>query len=94
VALGGCSGVDVVSILKKRRQEVTGLDIELTAEQDPNPPWTYRRINVHYTVRGFGLSERAVERAIDLSEKKYCSVHTTVSGVAEVSSSFTIVDDG
>jgi putative redox protein len=93
VALGGCTGVDVVSILKKRRQEVTGLEVEVTGEQDPNPPWTYRRIDVHYTVRGSALSERAVERAIELSEEKYCSVRTTVSGVAEVTSSFTIVED-
>jgi putative redox protein len=93
VALGGCAGVDVVSILKKRRQDVTGLEIELTAEQDANPPWTFRRINAHYTLRGSGLSESAAQRAIKLSEEKYCSVHVTVSGVAEMSSSFTILQD-
>jgi putative redox protein len=93
VALGGCSGVDVVSILKKRRQDVTDLEIELTAEQDPRPPWTFRRINTHYTLRGSNLSEAAVQRAIHLSEKKYCSVGVTLSGVAEITSSFTILDD-
>lgn len=93
VALGGCTGVDVVSILKKRRQEVTGLEIELTAEQDPNPPWTFRRINTHYTLRGSNLSENAVQRAIHLSEEKYCSVGVTLSGVAEITSNFTILDD-
>jgi putative redox protein len=93
VALGGCSGVDVVSILKKRRQEITGLEIELVGEQDPTPPWTYRRINVHYTIRGSGLKENAVERAIKLSEKKYCSVGVTLSGVAEITSSFEILNE-
>ncbi len=93
VALGGCTGVDVVSILKKRRQDVTGLEIELTAEQDPNPPWTFRRISAHYTLRGSNLSESAVQRAIQLSEEKYCSVGTTLSGVAEMTSIFTILDD-
>jgi putative redox protein len=93
VALGGCTGVDVVSILKKRRQDVTGLEIELTGEQDADPPWTFRRINAHYTLRGSDLSEHAVQRAIQLSEEKYCSVRATLSGVAEISSSFTILDD-
>ncbi len=93
VALGGCTGVDVVSILKKRRQDVTGLEIELTAEQDPNPPWTFRRINAHYTLRGSNLSESAVQRAIQLSEEKYCSVGVTLSGTAEITSSYTIVGD-
>lgn len=93
VALGGCTGVDVVSILKKRRQDVTGLEIEVTAEQDPNPPWTFRRINAHYTLRGSNLSERAVQRAIKISEEKYCSVGVTLSGTAEMTSSFTILGD-
>jgi putative redox protein len=93
VALGGCTGVDVISILKKRRQDVTGLEIELTAEQDPNPPWTFRRINAHYTLHGSDLSKNAVQRAIQLSEEKYCSVGTTLAGTAEMTSSFTIIGD-
>jgi putative redox protein len=93
VALGGCTGIDVISILKKRRQDVTGFEIELVGEQDPEPPWTYRRINVHYTLRGSGLKENAVERAIKLSEEKYCSVGVTLSGVAEITSSFEIVSE-
>jgi putative redox protein len=93
VALGGCTGIDVISILKKRRQEVTGFEIELVGEQDPQPPWTYRRINVHYTLRGSNLKENAVERAIKLSEEKYCSVGVTLSGVAEITSSFEILNE-
>jgi putative redox protein len=93
VALGGCTGIDVISILKKRRQEVTGFEIELVGEQDPRPPWTYRRINVHYTLRGSNLKENAVERAIKLSEEKYCSVGVTLSGVAEITSSFEILNE-
>jgi putative redox protein len=93
VALGGCTGIDVISILKKRRQDVTGFEIELVGEQDPEPPWTYRRIKIHYTLRGSGLKENAVERAIKLSEEKYCSVGVTLSGVAEITSSFEIVSE-
>jgi len=93
VALGGCTGVDVVSILKKSRQELRDLEIELTGEQDPDPPWAFHRIHLEYTLRGPRLSEEAVARAIRLSEEKYCSVRATISGVAELSSSFTIVKD-
>ncbi len=93
VALGGCTGVDVVSILQKSRQHLTGLKIELTGEQDTDPPWIYRKIHVEYTLHGFGLSSEAVERAIRLSEEKYCSVRATISGMAEVTSSYTIVQD-
>jgi putative redox protein len=92
VALGGCTGVDVVSILKKGRQNLTGLEIELTGEQDPEPPWTFRKIHLEYKLTGRGLSREAVERAIRLSEEKYCSVRATISGIAEVTSSYTLVD--
>lgn len=93
IALGGCTGLDVVSILKKRRQTLTGLEINVTGEQDPDPPWAFRKIRLEYALRGTELSEPAIERAIKLSEEKYCSVGATVSGMAEVTSSFTIVRD-
>ncbi len=93
LSLGGCTGVDIVSILTKKRQRLTDLEIDLTAEQDPGPPWTFRKIHLEYTLHGRGLSAAAVERAIKLSEKKYCPVSATVAGVAELTSSFRVVDD-
>jgi len=93
IALGGCTGLDVVSILRKRRQNLTGLEISVTGEQDPDPPWAFRKIRLEYALRGTELSELAVEHAIQLSEEKFCSVGATLSGVAEVTSSFTIVGD-
>jgi putative redox protein len=93
IALGGCTGVDVVSILKKRRQNLSGLEIQLTAEQDPNPPWTFRKIHLEYRLTGRGLSKEAVERAIRLSEEKYCSVQATISAIAEVTSGYTLLQD-
>ena len=93
IALGGCTGVDVVSILKKRRQNLSSLEIQLTAEQDPNPPWTFRKIHLEYRLSGRGLSKEAVERAIRLSEEKYCSVQATISAIAEVTSTYTLVQD-
>jgi putative redox protein len=93
IALGACSGVDVVGILNKKRQKFSGLQIKVSGEQDADPPWTFRKIHVEYVVRGRGLSEKAVQQAIELSETKYCSVAATVRGVAEITSSYQIVEE-
>jgi putative redox protein len=93
VALGGCTGYDVVNILEKKRQKLTGLEITVTGEQDADPPWTYRKIHVHYDVRGKGLNEKSVADAIQLSEDKYCSVSTTLRGAAEITADYTIVEE-
>ena len=92
-SLGSCSGIDVVNILRRQRQEVTGLEISVRGEQLPDAPWTWVAINIEYTVRGRGLRESAVQRAIELSEEKYCSIGATIGGRAEISSSFTIVEE-
>ena len=93
IALGACSGVDVVGILTKKRQEFTGLQVKVCGEQDADPPWTFRKIHVEYVVRGKGLSDKAVQQAIELSEDKYCSVAATIRGVAEITSSFQVVEE-
>ena len=93
VALGACSGVDVVGILVKKRQNFTGLQIKVSGQQDTDPPWTFRKLHIEYILRGKGISEKAVQQAIELSEDKYCSVAATLRGVAEITSSFKIVED-
>jgi len=92
VGLGGCTSYDVVGILEKKRQRLTGLEVTVTGEQEPDPPWTYRKIHIHYEVRGKGLKEKAVQSAIKISEEKYCSVAATVRGTAEVTYDYTIVE--
>ena len=92
-SLGSCSGIDVVNILRRQRQDVTGLEISVTGEQLPGAPWTWVAIRLEYTVRGRGLRESAVRRAIELSEERYCSIGATIGGRAEISSSFTIVEE-
>ena len=92
VSLAGCTAYDVVSILEKKRQALTGLEIKVTGEQDEDPPWTYRKIHMEYLVRGDGLSEKAVRDAIELSEEKYCSVAATLRGTVEITYDYTIVD--
>ncbi len=93
LGLGGCTGVDVISILEKQRQKVTDLEITITGEREPEPPWAFRRIEIEYLLQGKELKEEAVRRAIQLSEEKYCSVGATISGVAEIASSFRIGEE-
>ncbi len=92
-SLGGCSGIDVVNILRRQRQDVTGLDIKVMGEQLPDAPWTWVAVKIEYTVRGRGLRESAVRRAIELSEERYCSIGATIGGRTEITSSFTIVEE-
>jgi putative redox protein len=92
LGLGSCSAYDVVGILEKKRLKLTGLEVTVTGEQDADPPWTFRKIYMEYTVRGVGLPEKAVADAIQLSEEKYCSVAATVRGVAEIVTSYRIVE--
>ena len=92
-AVGGCSIVDVVSILQKKRQRLTGLEVQVTGEQDADPPWTFRKIRVTYIVRGRGISEKAVADAIRLSEEKYCSVSTTLEKAVVLHTDYRIVEE-
>jgi putative redox protein len=93
VALGGCTAYDVVDILHKKRQALTGLEVTVTGEQEPDPPWTYRKIHVHYVVRGKGLREKAVRDAIELSEEKYCSASATLRAAAEITHDYAIIEE-
>ena len=91
-ALAGCSGIDVVNILARQRQRVEGLEISATGRQNPDPPWAWEDVAIHYMLRGRGLNPRLVERAIDLSENKYCSIGATIGGVTRVSSTYEIIE--
>ncbi len=93
IALGACTAVDVVGILHKKRQHFSGIQIKVGGQQDADPPWMFRKIHIEFTVRGRGLSDKAVEQAVQLSEEKYCSVAATLRGVAEITTSYQILED-
>jgi len=93
IALGSCTGVDVISILKKKRQKVTDYRIEVSGERREEFPRSYTRLSVKHIVRGRGLSEPAVARAIELSDQKYCSVAGTLRGSAEIVTSYEILEE-
>lgn len=93
ISLGGCTSYDVVDILEKKRQRLTGLEVTVTGEQEPDPPWIYRKIHIHYELRGKGLRDKAVRGAIQLSDEKYCSIACTLRSSAEITSDYTIVEE-
>lgn len=94
LALAACTGYDVVNILTKKRQKLTGLEIGVRGEQDPDPPWAFRRVIVTYRVRGRGLDPKAVQDAVRLSEEKYCSVAATIRGVARIEHTVELIEEG
>jgi putative redox protein len=92
VALGSCTGVDVVSILRKKRQAVSAYRVEVRGERRDEHPRSYKRMEVHHIVTGRNISEQSVAQAIQLSEEKYCSVAATLRPTAEIVSSFEIIE--
>lgn len=91
IALGGCTAVDVVSILRKKRERVTSYEIEVRGQRRDEHPRSFSRLEVHHILRGHDLSEKAVAQAIHLSEEKYCSVAATLRPAAEIVSRYTIL---
>ncbi len=83
-ALGGCSTVTIVEFLEKMRQPFTSLEVELSAERAEKPPRVYTKIHAHYRVGG-EVDQDRVAHAINLTEDKYCSVHTMLAQAAEMS---------
>ena len=93
IGLGGCTGVDVVSILSKMRAPLDNLEISIEAEQSDDFPKVFTNIHIDYTFYGQDLKNEQVERAINLSKEKYCSVSVMLSKSAEMSHSYKIISD-
>jgi len=89
-ALGGCTGIDIVDIMRKQRQPLDDLEIIVSGERVKEPPRVYNKIHVEYRVKGKDIKEKAVQRAIGLSEEKYCSVGAMLRAKAEVTGNYTI----
>lgn len=84
VALAGCTAMDVMSILRKKRQSVTGLEVHATGQQADDYPRVYTDIELVFIVEGHDVNPKAVTRAIELSETKYCPVWAMLAAVANV----------
>jgi putative redox protein len=90
LALAGCTAMDVISILRKKRQQISGLTVAVQGNRAEQHPKIYTRIEVFYRVRGNHVDARAVERAIELSKTRYCPVMATLSKVAAVTTRYEI----
>jgi len=87
-ALGGCTGMDVISILKKMRQDVEKFNMEISGDRAEEHPKRYTKVNVHYALQGTDLNVDKIRKAIQLTQDTYCSVAKSLS--AEVTFSFSI----
>src|SRR5690348_15469519 len=92
-ALAGCTAFDVINILRKKRQRVTGYEVRVEAEQAEQPPAVFTRVHIHHLVTGFDVDPKAVSDAIRLSEEKYCSVGAMVRRSAKLETTFDVLPE-
>jgi putative redox protein len=90
MSLASCAAHDVVSILEKQRQHLTGLRVDVSGRQQPDPPYAFTDIHLHFAFEGVHLDPDKLERAIDLSVNKYCSVAATIRAVATITHGYEI----
>ena len=89
---GACSAWDVVGILRKQRQRVTGITVTVEGQQADAPPNVFERVRLVFTISGHGLNASKVRKAVELSERKYCAVVNTIRGVADVSCDVVVLE--
>jgi len=92
LGMGGCTAFDVVTMLKKSRQQVDDCVVELSAERAEEIPKVFTKIHAHFVVTGKGLKENQVKRAISLSAEKYCSASIMLGQTAEISHDYELID--
>lgn len=92
IGLGGCTAMDVISILEKKRQLVAGFEVRVHGERADDHPRVFNSITLEYVVTGHQISREAVERAVELSESKYCSVNAMLSKTAIIATTITILE--
>jgi putative redox protein len=93
LSLIGCAAWDVIDILQKQRQVVLSLRVTAESEREEEPPWRFKRIHIRYHLRGSSLSADRVQRAIELTEGKYCSIYATLRQAIELTSDYQIEDE-
>lgn len=94
LGLGGCTAFDIVMILERMREKVTGLDIALEGERATEDPKVFTHVKLIYKVTGRNLKPQNVERAVNLSAEKYCSASAMFEKTAKIEHSFEIIEEG
>lgn len=90
VGLAGCTAMDVISILRKKRQEVSDFEVKVDVEQSDSHPHVFTKIHITYIVTGKGINPAAVERAIELSQTRYCPASSMLEKAAPIETSYEI----
>ncbi len=93
MGLGGCSGMDVVSILKKKKQIISDFEITVQGQKAEDHPKKFTGIHIEFVIKGKNISEEAVKKAVQLSMDKYCSVKATLEGSAKIDYTYTIIEE-
>ena len=91
LGLGGCSSFDIVSMLKKGKQELVDCEVEITAQRADSEPKVFSKIHLHFIISGNDLSEKRVVRAIELSAEKYCSASIMLGKTAEITHDYELI---
>jgi putative redox protein len=93
ISLGGCTAMDVISILRKKRQNVTGFEVRVHGDRATDHPKVFTDFTIEYVVSGTDIDPAAVERSIELSIEAYCSVHAMLSKAATIQTTYTIIQE-
>lgn len=93
ISLAGCTAMDVISILRKKRQNVTGFEIRVHGDRATDHPKVFTDFELEYVVRGVGIDPAAVERSIQLSTETYCSAHAMLEKAAAIRTRYTIIQE-
>lgn len=94
IGMGACTATDVVHILRKARQPISGCEAQIDAERAPTDPKVFTRIHVHFVLRGQGLDPKKIEHAIELSATKYCSASIMIGKTAAITHDYEIIETG
>jgi len=84
IALGGCTGMDVISMLRKMRQDVAGYQLEIKGWEQTEHPRKFERIIIEHTIEGYNLNQAMVDKAVKLSHEKYCGVSASLAGSVQI----------
>jgi putative redox protein len=92
IGLAGCTGMDVISILEKKRQEVTAFEVKVSTERAESHPHVFTHMLVEYVITGRNIDPNAAERAVELSTTRYCSVQAMLQKTAQIEHKITLLE--
>ena len=93
LALAACSGFDVITILRKKRQQVTGYEVRVEAEQRVGPPAVFTGVRLRHIVRGRAIDPQGVAQAVELSKEKYCSIGAMLGSIVPIEHTIEVMDE-